>query len=219
MVQAWLMCSPVVNKSAPCACDPPVDISTAEIDKIGILTKYIPVVEKEELIEKVCEERGYKFRDELVISKEKLSNYEEEIPVVEKEELIEKVCEERGYKFRDELVISKEKLSNYEEEIKKFFEEHMHTDEEARYVLDGSGYFDVRNHNDEWIRIAVQPGDAVILPPGIFHRFTPDHRDYVHFLRLFKDNQQWVAHNRNELAKVMSIRQQYLKDYIENIEK
>ncbi|VDM43624.1 unnamed protein product [Toxocara canis] len=183
MVQAWLMCSPVVNKSAPCACDPPVDISTAEIDKIGILTKYVS------------------------------------IPVVEKEELIEKVCEERGYKFRDELIISKEKLSNYEDEIKKFFEEHMHTDEEARYVLDGSGYFDVRNHNDEWIRIAVQPGDAVILPPGIFHRFTPDHRDYVHFLRLFKDNQQWVAHNRNELAKVMSIRQQYLKDYIENIEK
>lgn len=57
---------------------------------------------------------------------------------------------------RDTITISPAALGDtYDSKIAKFYEEHMHEDEEVRYVLGGRGFFDVRDKGDQWVRIEV----------------------------------------------------------------
>ena len=81
---------------------------------------------------------------------------------------LNQIASDRSYKNRDEIIVSPEKMGTvYEEKVKMFFNEHLHEDEEIRYILDGNGFFDVRNNSDEWLRIKVEKGDLIILPSGI----------------------------------------------------
>jgi len=91
-----------------------------------------------------------------------------------------------------------------------FFEEHMHTDDEVRFFVEGSGYFDVRDADDQWLRVAAEAGDLLVLPAGIYHRFTADQKvaatrsssaqallqEYAKVIRLFSGAPVWTAHRR-----------------------
>ena len=93
---------------------------------------------------------------------------------------VDVIAQERSYKNRDEITVSPEKMGDvYEEKVRMFFNEHLHEDEEIRYILDGEGFFDVRSciEGDQWVRIRLEKDDLIILPAGIWHRFTTDKKN------------------------------------------
>lgn len=112
---------------------------------------------------------------------------------------LDRIRKERKYTFNDE--ISSDKIPNLAEKLDNFMIEHIHDDEEIRYFLDGSGYFDVRDGLDageRWIRVHCQPGDMMVLPAGIYHRFVPDDKMKFHVMRLFQGEPVWTPHNRKD---------------------
>jgi 1,2-dihydroxy-3-keto-5-methylthiopentene dioxygenase len=95
-----------------------------------------------------------------------------------------------------------------------FFTEHLHTDDEVRFVMDGSGFFDVRDEDDNWVRLWTRKGDLIVLPKGIYHRFTTDENHYIHALRLFVGDPIWTPLNRP--CDNIPSRLDYIKKFYKN---
>lgn len=135
------------------------------------------------------------------------------------QESVDELAIERNYKNRDYVTLDAKNFPGGEDALNDklniFFTEHIHEDEEIRYIIDGYGYFDVRDNNDRWIRTRVEKYDMLILPAGIYHRFTLTEEKYVKALRLFKDEPKWIALNRNEGITESN---QFRKEYVASIE-
>ena len=100
---------------------------------------------------------------------------------------VDQIANERSYKNRDEIIVSPDKMGDvYEEKVKMFFNEHLHEDEEIRYIMDGEGFFDVRSLANQWVRIRLEKDDLIVLPAGIFHRFTTDSKNVSYLLERHK---------------------------------
>ncbi|XP_014663670.1 PREDICTED: 1,2-dihydroxy-3-keto-5-methylthiopentene dioxygenase-like [Priapulus caudatus] len=115
----------------------------------------------------------------------------------EDQKKLEDIKKERGFVYGDDITITKESLGDkYDATIKSFFTEHLHGADEIRYIRDGSGYFDVRDRGDKWVRIHVTKGDLLILPAGLYHRFYLDSKEYIRASRFFINVPVWTPFNR-----------------------
>ena len=103
---------------------------------------------------------------------------------------------ERGYVEQDEVSLSPD-MDNLDAICAKFADEHLHTDDEVRYVLDGEGIFDIRSVDDRWMRVTVEKGDLIVVPADLHHRFLLTDKKSIRCVRLFKDASGWVPHYRN----------------------
>uniref|UniRef100_A0A0B7B8E4 Acireductone dioxygenase n=1 Tax=Arion vulgaris TaxID=1028688 RepID=A0A0B7B8E4_9EUPU len=117
--------------------------------------------------------------------------------------------EKRGYNYQDICELSPETVPNYDQLMKTFSTEHIHEDEEIRFVLAGTGYFEVRDWDDRWIRLQASKDDLLIIPAGMYHRFVLDEKEYIKVQRLFSGAPVWAAFYRPE-ADSLPVRQQYL---------
>lgn len=131
---------------------------------------------------------------------------------------LEQLAVEREYKNRDRVQLSLDAFGGdeaaYTAKMRQFYAEHYHEDEEIRYVEEGEGYFDVRDGKDRWIRAKLEKNDLLILPAGIYHRFTLTSAvKRVQAVRLFKDEPKWEAISREEKRQTPA-REKYAKSVL-----
>ena len=127
---------------------------------------------------------------------------------------VQAMREELGMSYADIVTIHHTTLPDYERCLERFYEEHIHTDDEVRYILEGSGYFDVRTRDQEgWVRVRVAAGQCIVVPAGIYHRFTLDAGQYAKAMRLFAGEPVWTPINRGDAADEHPVRRAYLATY------
>ena len=109
------------------------------------------------------------------------------------DEPIQKLMAEGGYRTADVVHITPE---TPDEMLAKFDKEHLHTEDEVRFVLDGRGIFDIRARDERWMRVVVEAGDLIVVPKDRYHRFELTAEKSIRCVRLFQDPAGWTPHYR-----------------------
>jgi 1,2-dihydroxy-3-keto-5-methylthiopentene dioxygenase len=119
-----------------------------------------------------------------------LSNYQPDLDRIKKD---------NNYVAQD-IVELNPTMPNLETICAKFDKEHLHTDDEVRFVLAGNGIFDIRSKDDRWMRVEVTAGDYISVPANRYHLFVLKEDKMIRCVRLFKDNSGWTPLYRAEAA-------------------
>lgn len=102
--------------------------------------------------------------------------------------------EQGGYLTAD--VISINKLTeNYDAIRAKFLAEHIHTEDEIRFFVDGQGIFWFNLENQPVFNLLCEKGDLISVPAGKKHWFDAgESNPFVKAIRIFIDMSGWVPH-------------------------
>ncbi|ACY16746.1 1,2-dihydroxy-3-keto-5-methylthiopentene dioxygenase [Haliangium ochraceum] len=102
---------------------------------------------------------------------------------------------ERGYIEQDQVALTPD-MDNLDAICAKFIDEHLHDEDEVRFVLEGEGVFEIRARDERWMKVEVEPGDLIIVPAKRYHRFYLSDSKTIRCVRLFRDKSGWVPHYR-----------------------
>lgn len=102
--------------------------------------------------------------------------------------------ENGGYQTAD--VISINRLTeNYEAIRNKFLAEHIHTEDEIRFFVDGKGLFWFNLETEPVFNLLCERGDLISVPAGTKHWFDAGQENpFVKAIRIFIDMSGWVPH-------------------------
>jgi 1,2-dihydroxy-3-keto-5-methylthiopentene dioxygenase len=119
----------------------------------------------------------------------------ERLPLDDYQGALERLKAARGYVTQDIVELHPE-TPNLQAVCDKFKPEHLHRDDEVRFVLEGEGIFDIRAQDGRWMRVEVEAGDLIVVPADLYHRFFLTDRQQIRCVRLFKDAAGWVPEYR-----------------------
>jgi len=110
----------------------------------------------------------------------------ERLPVDDWERRLTEYCQRHGFDDYETNDLSPQTVPQYDEKLKQISAEHIHDVDEARYVIEGGGYLDIRSKKDHWIRCWLLPGDLLHAVGGLYHRFSMDSSNNIVLRRLAK---------------------------------
>jgi 1,2-dihydroxy-3-keto-5-methylthiopentene dioxygenase len=119
----------------------------------------------------------------------------ERLPVEAFQGYLETLKRDRGYIQQDEIELRPD-TPGLEAICAKFIDEHLHDDDEVRFILAGEGIFDIRSRTDRFMRVVVERGDLIVVPALRHHRFQLTDLRAIRAVRLFKDASGWVPRYR-----------------------
>ena len=103
---------------------------------------------------------------------------------------------ERNHYIEEDIVALTPETPGLDALCEKFLGEHLHDEDEVRFVLEGEGVFDIRSRDDRYMRVAVERRDLIVVPAKRYHRFMLTDCKTIRCVRLFKDKAGWVPHYR-----------------------
>lgn len=110
-------------------------------------------------------------------------------------EEIEQLKSQKGYATADVIHI-KPDMPNLDTMLAKFDKEHLHTEDEVRFVVAGRGVFTIHGPDDRVFDVEVHPGDLLVVPTDTWHWFTLCEDRTITCIRLFEDTSGWAPHYR-----------------------
>lgn len=129
---------------------------------------------------------------ESLITKKALSNDEKEELLKGIDNRFQELKKEYGYQTRDLIVLHSD-VPGLPEMLAKFDKMHYHTDDEVRYIVDGSGIFGFRIHGDDFT-VQVERNDFISVPKNTHHWFKLDENMRIKAVRYFIDMSGWTPH-------------------------
>jgi len=98
---------------------------------------------------------------------------------------------ERGYKTFDVVSLYPD-APNAAEARQKFINEHIHTEDEVRFFVDGSGMFYVHADGKVFMLLCTK-GDFISLPAGTKHWFDMGPKPFFKAIRVFNNPEGWAG--------------------------
>jgi 1,2-dihydroxy-3-keto-5-methylthiopentene dioxygenase len=110
---------------------------------------------------------------------------------------IQRLMAAGGYVVADVINVTPE-TPGLDAMLEKFKSEHIHTEDEVRFILKGRGVFHI-NPADQGPVFAIQvdAGDLINVPKGTLHWFNLCEDRTVRAVRLFQDKTGWTPHYSN----------------------
>lgn len=135
-----------------------------------------------------------------IIEKKSLEASEKELLLSYLDFRFEKLKNEKGYKTRDLIVLHPE-VPGIKDILAKFDKVHYHTDEEVRYIVDGSGIFGFSLKGEKFL-VYVSKHDFISVPKNTNHWFCLDDSMRIKAIRYFTDMAGWVPNYVEETTEL-----------------